>query len=108
MIDETAPTDPHCNDLQGLVVDWARGIEAADARRPVAVNQRSKQAFQPGIGPHTEAAAVALVMAELRAASHAYDAFGRSVPYETAPRRKCDLCLGAGPSWAWAIELKLL
>jgi len=51
--------------LDDLVGDFARGLELADARRPVALNQRSKKPFRPGIGPHTEARTIDLVMAEL-------------------------------------------
>lgn len=55
--------------LKTLVTDFAEGVAAVDATSPVAVNQRSGAAFQPGIGPHTEALTVKLVMLRL-ATSH--------------------------------------
>src|SRR5262249_38526392 len=80
------------------------------SRRPQASNARTKDAFQPGIGPHTEARTVALVAAELESMpSRPYRGQVRiGVPYPEAPRQKCDLCIGSGPSWAWAIEIKML
>lgn len=51
------PEDRLADDTRGepvdvgvLVADFARGLELADARRPTAVNQRSKVSFAPGIG----------------------------------------------------------
>lgn len=52
-------------ELQGLVADFARGMEKADARRPQQVSSRTGKAYQPGLGPHTEAKTVDLVMLEL-------------------------------------------
>ena len=95
--------------VEQLVKDFARGIELADARRPTAVNQRSKVPFQPGIGPHSEAATVELVMSDLAVGQpDRYAAHRAGVPYPSAPRQRCDLCLGVGPQWTWAIEVKLL
>jgi hypothetical protein len=95
--------------LEQFVMHFARGIELADARRPVALNQRTKIAFQPGLGPHTEARAVELVMCELtRVDPDQFGAHTRGVPYVTLPRQRCDLCLGTGPAWDWSIEIKLL
>jgi hypothetical protein len=42
-----------------LADDFAAGLMLADARRP------RWAAYQPGIGPHTEPKAVALILAEL-------------------------------------------
>jgi hypothetical protein len=48
-------------------------------------------------------------MSELRDAKpEDYRHFQSGVAYQDIPRQKCDLCIGTSPSWAWAIELKLL
>lgn len=96
-------------ELGELVEDFATAMESVDARRPQAVNQRSKEAYQPGIGPHTEAGTVALVMHELaRTKPNTYASHSLGVPYPGASRQKCDLCLGAPLSWEWAIEVKMI
>ena len=46
-----------------VVEDFASGLRAADRRHPQAVNVRSKEAFQPGIGRHSESRTVELVAA---------------------------------------------
>jgi hypothetical protein len=98
---------PH---LQVIVSDFANGIWAADAKKPQAVNVRSKRPYQPGIGPHSESATVELVSAEM--ASVKPSLYGNrvalGVPYPQAPRQKCDLCLGDQPEYEWAIEVKML
>lgn len=95
-------------DLQSLADDFAAALAAADARRPVAINQRTKQPFQPGIGPHSEAQAVRLAVAEMQAAHFArYSGVSFDVPYPDKLRQKCDL-LVAGVSEALFIECKLL
>ena len=81
--------------LADFVVDFADGLKAADSRCPQAINHRSKVAYQPGIGPHTETATVELVMSELRRGSP--ELYGKSavgVPYEVGSRLKCDLAFG--------------
>jgi hypothetical protein len=45
-------------DLPSIVAELARGLLAADALRPVAMSHRGTRAYQPGIGPHLENAAV--------------------------------------------------
>src|SRR2546430_8653710 len=52
-------------ELDRFVSDFATALTAADAARPRATNARSKVAFQPGIGPHSEAQTVKLVGDEL-------------------------------------------
>ena len=95
--------------LSQLVIDFATGIEAADAQAPQAVNQRSKLAFQPGIGPHSEITTVELVMTELaRVAPGRYPSFRIGVPYADRSRQKCDLALGDGSPWHWLIEVKMV
>jgi hypothetical protein len=95
--------------LEHVVEDFARGIEAADARNPRAASTRTGKPFQPGIGPHTEASTVLLVMSELVALDpNRYSHYAVSVPYPSLPRQRCDLCLGSAPDWDWAIEVKML
>ena len=95
-------------DLQTITSDFADAIELADAKRPQAVNIRSKIAFQPGIGPHSESATVEHVMRELAVTkAELYRNYSLGVRYPTNPRWKCDLCLGAEPVWDWAIEVKM-
>jgi len=53
--------------LDEFVADFAVGMKNADARHPQAVNVRSKEPFQPGIGPPSEAQTAELVMSELAA-----------------------------------------
>jgi hypothetical protein len=97
-------------ELERFVQDFARGLTAVDAARPCATNVRSKIAFQPGIGPHSEAQTVKLIGTELeRLGPEIYRhrlAYG--VPYPEAPRQKCDLCIGSAPDWEWAVEIKML
>ncbi len=97
-------------ELDRFVSDFATALTAADAARPRATNARSKVAFQPGIGPHSEAQTVKLVGDELE---HRWPAiYGQrlayGVAYPEAPRQKCDLCVGPAPEWEWAVEIKML
>lgn len=96
--------------LERFVADFATALVQADAKRPQATNARSKVAFQPGIGPHSEGQTVKLVGDELeRRDPHEYAhriAYG--VPYPEVPRQKCDLCIGPVNNWDWAIEVKML
>ena len=54
--------------LTGLAENFADALTAADAKQPVAINQRTNKHFQPGIGPHSEAQALRLAVAEMQAA----------------------------------------
>jgi hypothetical protein len=96
--------------LGDIVADFAVGIMHADARRPVAINNRSKKQFRPGIGPHSEAKTIELVMTELKKLKpNLYaERVCLAVPYPERPRQKCDLCLGRPNAWDWAIEVKIL
>ena len=70
-------------ELEIIVQDFARGLEAADARHPRAVNARTKKPFQPGIGPHSESETAELVIDAMRI-SHPQRYEGRmttGVPY---------------------------
>src|SRR5437867_2671841 len=93
--------------LTAFVANFADGLKAADAKQPQAVNQRSEQIFQPGIGPHTEAQTVRLVLDEMRTARPArYSRVEFAVPYPTERRQKCDLAVHAGGEH-WFIEVKM-
>ena len=97
-------------ELDRFVDDFSSALVTADAARPCATNARSGVAFQPGIGPHSEAQTVKLVGAELE---HRWPAtYGQrlnyGVAYPEAPRQKCDLCVGSAPDWEWAVEVKML
>src|SRR5689334_4286291 len=94
--------------LTKLVDDFAAAIQRADACRPQAVGARTGKAYQVGIGPHTESQTVSLVVHELVTLDSVYAAHAFDVPYPGASRQRCDWCLGASPSWDWAIEVKML
>lgn len=51
--------------LDQFVRDFAAALQRVDAKRPAAVSSATGWTYQPGIGPHTEAATVALVLADL-------------------------------------------
>jgi hypothetical protein len=92
-------------DLGDIVRDFAAGMEAADHSGPQATSHRdSARLYQRGIGPFGEDRAVAMTLAEMRAAhGDAYlDAGKRRYP---SGRYVCDLAVGQRPDWA--IEVKL-
>jgi hypothetical protein len=92
-------------ELSRLVVDIAAALTQADGRRPAWVS-RSRRAYQAGIGPHAENAAVALMLDELRQVEpYRSIPLGQFLAYPEAPRQKCDLWLGAPVEWA--IEVKM-
>jgi hypothetical protein len=97
-------------DLATIVSDFAVCMKFADARQPKAVNIRSKEPFQAGIGPHSESQVVKLVTDEMVLYHPALykDSIVTSVPYPEFPRQKCDFCIGNASSWEWAIEVKML
>jgi len=96
--------------LATIVEDFATCIKLADAGRPQAVNIRSKEPFQAGIGPHSEAQVVKLVTDEMVVYQpQLYEgSVSIGVPYPESPRQKCDLCVGDPSEWKWAIEIKML
>lgn len=95
-------------DLQRFVDDYAAGLVAVDARRPVAVNQRTGEAFQPGIGPHSEVQTVRLVISEMKAAhARRYDTAEFDVRYPDKPRQKCDIAVTSQGETLY-VESKLL
>ena len=95
--------------IAGIAADFARAIEAVDSRSPVAVNARTGAPFQPGIGPHTEAQTVKLVMTYLAADDpQKYGSFRLGVPYGDGTRQSCDLWLAGREDGDWAVEVKML
>ena len=97
-------------ELEKVVADLAVCIKRIDGRRPQACNARTGAMYQPGIGPHPETQAVDLMVNELRALAAADygTTLHTNVSYRPASRRKCDLCIGNGDSWEWALEIKML
>lgn len=96
-------------ELTQLVADFAVGLTQVDARRPIAVNQRSKLRFQAGIGPHSEAAAVRLIGDEMLAhVPERYSHVTYGISYPSSPRQKCDLGLACVDGTSWVLEVKLL
>jgi hypothetical protein len=92
-----------------LIEDIAAAIKRIDERGPQAGNARTGALYQPGIGPHPETQAVNLIVSELAELSPSR--YGNrlhvGVPYPIGGQ-KCDLCIGAPPSWEWAVEIKML
>jgi hypothetical protein len=91
-------------ELAQIVADFALGLKDADSIRPQAVSFRSGKAYQPGIGPHGENAAVQLVLTQMRRLRPGTYESARPVPYPGG-RQKCDL--GIGEPLEWAIEVKM-
>lgn len=88
---------------------FAAAMESVDARRPIASNARTGVPYSPGIGPHTERATVQLVSEEMeRQGCIQVKGFQLEVLYPNAPQDKCDFCIGVGPDWDWAVEIKML
>jgi hypothetical protein len=96
--------------LEELVSHFASGIKLVDSRYPVALNARSKKPYQPGIGPHPESQTVKLVLDTIKASfpDKYSNRISIGVPYPDAPRQRCDFCIGMGPEWEWAVEVKML
>jgi hypothetical protein len=91
--------------LKQIVRDFACAMELVDGRRPQAHSHRdAAKLYQPGIGPFSEDAAVAMTVAEMQTADAAsyVKAGKRGYP---GSRYVCDLAIGAAPEWA--IEVKL-
>ena len=85
-------------------------MKLVDARMPTAVSSRGGGSYQPGIGPHSEARTVELVLAEMEGwpASPYVGKVAAEIRYPRTLRSRCDLCLGTPPEWDWAIEIKML
>jgi hypothetical protein len=95
-------------ELQQLIDDVAVAIKTIDARRPQAANARTGAVYQPGIGP-LETRAVGLIVSELESlfAARYAGVMQTTISFPNG-RQMCDLCVGASPSWDWAIEIKML
>jgi hypothetical protein len=95
--------------LEVLATDFAWGIHAADAKRPAAISQRARGAsYRPGLGPHTEANTVDLVLTELRLYKPTvYASVKTNVPYPKAIRQRCDLAFDCGDG-TWYVEAKMM
>jgi hypothetical protein len=93
-------------ELHQIVLDFARGLEAADAKRPQQSGRpRTSRVYAPAIGPHHEDKAVQLILGEMRALRpDSYESAG-PITYPSSARSKCDLGIGPGPEWA--IEVKM-
>jgi hypothetical protein len=91
-------------ELGQIVADFALGLKEADSMRPQAVSFRSGKAYQPGIAPHGENAAVQLVLTQMRRLRPGSYGSARPVPYPGG-RQKCDL--GIGEPLEWVIEVKM-
>lgn len=91
-------------ELAEFVRDFTSAFKAADALRPQAVGARSGRAYQPGLGPHAEDAAVGLVLQQLAAIAPGRYICTVQVPYP-GESQKCDL--GLGSPLSWVIEVKM-
>ncbi|SDE68150.1 hypothetical protein SAMN02799630_06083 [Paenibacillus sp. UNCCL117] len=94
--------------LQEIVNDYALGLELADKKYPQAFNQRTKESYQQGIGPHSEADTSFLVY---QALSEIYldkyrDRVHFNISYVSNKRQKCDLCIGEKDAWNGLSKLK--
>lgn len=97
-------------ELSTLVNDFAQCLMVVDSQQPQATSIRSKETYAPGIGAFPEAQAVALVakaLAKTRPTQY-LDRLALNVGYPTAPRQRCDLCIGTPENWDWVIEIKML
>lgn len=77
----------------------------ADAKKPQQVSSRTRKAYQPGLGPHTESKTVDLVMAGADEPDRSrYGAYVTGVRYPGPGRvRRCDVVVAG-----WAVEVKML
>ena len=81
-------------ELERLVSDIAEAFTAADGSMPAWVS-RTGRAYRPGIGPHAEDAAVALMLSELRQTpTYVSVPCGQFLAYPVPSRQKCDLWAG--------------
>ncbi len=94
--------------LERLMRDLAMAVYAVDGRGPVAVNKRSGIAFEPGLGPHSEAETLSLILTEAQHADPAWLTGLRfSVPYPGSAKQRCDAHVTT-PQGELFIEGKLL
>ncbi len=95
--------------IEALATDFAWGIHAADAKRPVAISQRAGGAsYKAGLGPHTESNTINLVLTELRQwKPSVYGSAKTNVPYPNVSRQRCDLVLNCADG-TWYVEAKMM
>jgi hypothetical protein len=91
--------------LPELITALATALWQADRQCPVWTS-RTGRVYQPGIGPHAEDAAMALMLAELAAEpAFARIPFGQAIPYPGQGRQRCDLWVG--DPLQWVLEVKM-
>jgi hypothetical protein len=88
-------------ELREIVHALAQAITVVDSRCPAYVT-RSGRAYQQGIGPYAENAAMALVVERL---CDRGIVCGQFVAYPAAPRRKCDLWIGDPTEWVAEVKM---
>jgi hypothetical protein len=88
-------------DISEIVADFAAGLSAADARRPVF------KTYKPGIGPHDEDVAVRLALDEMRASKPTKYGNGRSGQQLLYPGSKQRVDVWLGDPREWVIEVKM-
>src|SRR5438105_2491861 len=86
-------------ELGSVVEQFAVGLKVADALRPQALSHRTGKAYQAGLGPHSENAAVRLVLAQMAKVDPIVYSTARPLSYP-ASRLVCDLGIGSPPEWA--------
>lgn len=87
-----------------LVTDFAAAFEAADAESPRYVSRTGRE-YKPGLGPHSEDRAVALVLDQMRRRDAVtYGDSGQGLAYPEK-RQRCDLYIGRPAQWA--VEVKM-
>jgi hypothetical protein len=105
LISSRDPEEPLLQ-LADLVPDMAEALRRADGFAPSAVSQRGTRTYRPGIGPHSENAALGLALAQLKSIPrYSVVPLGQFEPYPRAPRQKCDLWFGR--PLEWTIEVKM-
>src|SRR5262245_40330914 len=91
--------------LEGIVTAFAGAFARADANAPVWTSSTGR-VYQAGIGPHTENAAVALVLAELgKDPDWSGVPCGQFVDYPNQRAQVCDLWFGEPEEWV--VEVKM-
>lgn len=91
--------------LEEIVRGFAAAFARVDAGAPVWTTSKG-HAYQPGVGPHPENAAVALVLAEL-AQDPTWPPVpcGQFVPYPNQKGQVCDMWVGQPAEWL--VEVKM-
>jgi hypothetical protein len=91
--------------LKELVQAFARAFARVDARAPVWTTSKGRS-YLPGLGPHEENAAVALVLADLaQDPDWSGVPCGQFVAYPDQPAQVCDMWVGQPTQWV--VEVKM-